>query len=161
MNTNETNTINKAQELRDRAARREEQAKESFDRCDTDGFVSQWAHGVLAQEDRLQAQIEENGGVAEFDALFHLDGRRARAKLIDGRYGECWAFCDADGRFTGKFISAFPKRESTMARKGFREGKEQVPARAKLVGSGTGLAAACSVRAIAVRLDDGYPADAE
>ena len=136
-----------------RAAQHYQAAQDSFERCDTDGFVSQWAHGMLGDEARLQAQIDERGGVWDFPALFSLAGERADAKLIKGRFGMCWAFLNPAGEFTGQFIAAFPKRESTMRAKGYYEGTEVAPAKATLVGSGRGLSGACSVRACVVRTD--------
>lgn len=133
-------------------------AEESFQRCDTDGFLSQWAAGISAQKHRLAAQVAEAGGVWSFPALFDVEtGERVPAKLIDGRYGTCWALVDEDGRFTGQFIKAFPAREATMAKKGFREGREMAPAMAKIEGRGTGLSG--SAWAAIVRTDDGTGRD--
>lgn len=146
-----------AQDLRNEANVMDAAAEESFQRCDTDGFLSQWALGLGAQERRAQAAILEAGGVSEFAALFDLDGNRVPAKLIDGRFGLCWAICDEAGKFTGEFVNAFPKREATMARKGYREGREMAPARARIVGSGTGLSGAASCHVMTVRTDGGYP----
>lgn len=146
----------KADELRAEAAQMDAKAEESFQRCDTDGFLSQWALGIGAQKNRLQAGIEEAGGVSEFAALFDVEtGERVAAKLIDGRFGLCWALCDEAGEFIGEFVKAFPKRETTMAKKGFREGHEMAPARAVIRGSGTGLSG--NAWACIVRLDGGYP----
>ena len=148
-------------ELRQEAREMDDAAEESFQRCDTDGFLSQWALGISAQKLRLQAQIEENGGMWEFPALFDLEGNRVRAKLIRTydrfRYGyrSVWAFCDKQGQFVGQFINAFPKRESTMVKKGYREGRELAPARADIRGSGYGLSGTAWVAA--VRKDSGYP----
>ena len=150
--------------LRQEARRQDSLAEESFQRCDTDGFLTQWAHGLTAEKCRLQAQIEENGGVWEFPALFDLEGNRVRAKLISTydrfRYGyrDVWAFCDEIGRFTGQFLNAFPKRESTMAKKGYREGREDAPAKADIRGNGYGLSGTAWVAA--VRKDGGYPTTA-
>ena len=141
-----------AQALRTEAAAHEQAAQDSFDRCDTDGFLSQWASGLTAQLKRCQADVLDNGGMAEFPALFTLDGERVNAKLIDGRFGRCWAMMDEAGKFTGEFIKAFPKRKSTMARKGFREGTEMAPAVAFMDGRGTGLSGTAWV---AVRRTDG------
>lgn len=128
-----------AEEFRASAAAHEQEAFDSFERCDTDGFVTQWAHGVCAQRDRIAASIAEAGGVAEFAALFDLDGNWVPSKLIDAKYGTCWALLDEHGKFTGDFISAFPKRASTMAKKGFYEGHALWPAKARIVGTGHGL----------------------
>ena len=118
----------KVAQLRESADRQDAQARESFDRCDTDGFLSQWALGLGAQRDRLEADILEAGGKAEFPALFTLSGFRARAKLITvpdkfnyGKPKRVWAFFDLNDKPTGKFITPFPKRASTMEKKGYRE----------------------------------------
>ena len=132
-------------ELREQAATADRARQESWDRSDTDGFVSQWASGLTANKLRLEAEVIENDRVWQFPALFDLDGNRARAKLHNGGYGPCWMFCDSNDRPTGKFITAFPARESTMAKKGYREGMEDAPAKAEIMGgSGTGLAGAAS-----------------
>lgn len=93
-----------AEELRNKAAIHAENARESFERCDTDGFLSQWASGLNRNLCETQAEIVENGGRSEFWGLFDLQGNRIAAKLIDGRYGLCWALCDANRKFTGRFI---------------------------------------------------------
>lgn len=149
-----------AEQHREQAAKSEQAAADSFERCDTDGFLSQWALGLTAQEHRAKANLIEAGGVAEFRALFDAEtGERVRAKLIDGRYGMCWAFADADDQFTGRFVKAFPKREQTMLNKGFREGYETVPAYVCLEGRGRGLSGTAWVAT--KRKDKGYPADAK
>ncbi len=91
-------------ELKAEAAECYTRAAESFERCDTDGFLSQWANGLTGRLCDRQAEIAANGGMAEFWGLYDLDGNRLAAKMIDGRYGTCWAICDAKGKFTGKFI---------------------------------------------------------
>jgi hypothetical protein len=133
-----------ATELRAEAAEHDHEAHESFERCDTDGFLTQWAHGLTAQEKRLQADIEENGGLSDFPALFDLEGNYVPAKLINGRYGTCWALTDDEGTFLGEFITAFPARRATIVRKGYTEGSVLRPARACITGGGQGLAGAAS-----------------
>jgi hypothetical protein len=154
-----------AAELRNRASESRQKAEESFDRCDTDGFLSQWALGLGAQKDEMQAEIIENGGKSNFPALFNLEGKRVRAKLITTHpswapwtTSTCWALCDKSGKFIGKFITAFPARESTMAKKGYKEGTEDAPAKAVIQGSGYGLSG--SAWAAVVRTDNGYPENA-
>jgi len=139
--------------LREQAAQYEQDAKNSFDRCDTDGFVSQWASGVMAQERRMKADLEDNGGMAEFDVLFDLEGNKQNAKIINGKFGPCWAFMDNDGKFTGQFVSATITAK-TLAKKGYVEGVEMAPAKVALTGSGRGLAGATSVRPIVIRVDN-------
>jgi hypothetical protein len=149
------------------AARLEAAREESFERCDTDGFVSQWADGILASKMRLQAEIERNNGMSEFPALFDLEGNRLPAKLITvpdrfKGYGTrtCWALCDpATGRFTGVFVTpatiGSKRSENCLARKGYRQGTEMAPAKADIVGYGRGLSG--NAWAAIVRTDGGYP----
>ena len=155
-----TTTTTTSEALRAEAGRHDQEAADSFDRCDTDGFVSQWAHGITGQKLRAQADIEDNGGYAAFPALYDLDGNRVPAKLIDGKYGLCWALITpGTDTFTGQFVKAFPKREATMTGKGYREGHELAPARAVIAGSGTGLSGAASCYVRTIRTDDGTGQD--
>lgn len=158
--TTTTSTATPA-DLRADADRYEAEAAASFDRCDTDGFVSQWAGGLNSQQARLQAEITEADGLASFAALYDVDtDERVPAKLIDGRYGLAWALVvPGTDRFTGEFVKAFPARTSTMARKGYREGTELAPARAKITGSGHGLAGAASCYVTTARTDAGTGQD--
>lgn len=137
-------------------AKREYAAEaESFERCDTDGFMSQWAHGLAGDKAGMMAELQERGGEWDFPALFDLEGNRVAAKLVDTKFGTAWAICDAAGQFK-KFVSAFPARESTMAKKGFKEGREMAPAKVEYTGNNI-----CSVRPSYIRKDRGYPADAK
>lgn len=145
----------RAQQLRDEADQAETRRAESWERSDTDGFVSQWASGITAQEKRAQADIIDNGGTAEFPGLF-VDGVRVKAKIIPTKFGVCWALLDEAGSITG-----FQGRgERSLKKNGYEERDETAPAWATIQGSGTGLAGAASCRVVTYRTDDGYPADA-
>lgn len=48
--------------------------RESFERSDTDGFLSQWAHSMGAQRDARQIEILENGGHVRVRVLCDEDG---------------------------------------------------------------------------------------
>ncbi|MBF0526464.1 MAG: hypothetical protein HQK56_15385 [Deltaproteobacteria bacterium] len=140
---------------------------DSFERCDTDGFLSQWAHGISASEARLALQIKKDGGTAEFCALFDLEGNRVKAKLayLDSKFTPwqktpTWLILDENDRII-RYVKAFPMRKSTMEKKGFVEGMEQAPAKAIIHGSGKGLSGAATCRAIAIRTDKGYPSNAK
>lgn len=127
----------------DECFRREQ---ESFERCDTDGFLSQWANNITGRLKREQARIAENGGKAKLPVL--LEGRRrVRAKLIDGKFGYCWLLDSKEAeKFGRKFI---PYGEDSRIQKslGLRQGIHTIPAVAYIAGSGTGLsgAATCTV----------------
>jgi hypothetical protein len=49
-------------------------AEESFQRSDTDGFLSQWALGLSASRDRRQMEILRNGGHVRVRVLCDADG---------------------------------------------------------------------------------------
>lgn len=150
-------------DLRARAAESERKAQESWDRSDTDGFMSQWALGLSASKDRLQAEIDENGGRFEFAALFDLDGNLVPAKLIDTRYGLAWGILpddDPHGRFVRWFNPSSARSDVTRLknnrRKGYTEGRVLAPAKAVLSGTN-----ATSVRAVPLRTDGGFSRDVE
>lgn len=122
------------------ADRLEAAAEASFDRCGDDGMLTQWSLRLNARLKRRQAALIEAGGTEWFRALTDATtGEWVPSKLIAGRYGPCWALLDDDGGYTGQFITAFPKQEQTMTRKGFRERWGRWPAKAFIDGEGSGL----------------------
>jgi hypothetical protein len=127
------------EELRAEADRHLQAREDSWNRSDTDGFLSQWASGLAAQRASRAAAIAENDGLAEFPALFRLDGTWVPARVIDGRYGRSWMILDEDGKATGEFLTYRPKRRTTNARKGYTEGTVLRPAVAAYGGRGRGL----------------------
>lgn len=155
---------------RELARRAEQTAQESWDRSDTDGFASQWANSLSAQKHRLQAEIDDNGGMAEFPALADLNGDLIPAKLVSTRYGSAWGVLsdpdDPNSNFTG-FVnesrtSTPEKRAAALAKKGYKVVTVKAPAKADLwAPSGArGMGGATSVRAIIRRTDGGFSKDA-
>jgi hypothetical protein len=157
-----------ADELRAAASKKFQDAEDSFDRCDTDGFLSQWASGISADRLRLAAEIKDNGGVWSFPVLFDLEGNRVPAKLIrvvdqyrgfGKRTRAVWALvnpANPEGSFLG-FVSPSTggKRSvANLAAKGYVEGSETAPAAAVIQGSGTGLSG--NAWAAVVRTDRGW-----
>jgi hypothetical protein len=142
-----------ADEYRAMAAAARKRAADSFERCDTDGCVSQWANDTSALlYDRLAA-LAEAGWVAHFKHLYTLDGERVNAKAIRTRYGLAWAVMDDAGQFTGEFLD-YHLKPKTLAKKGYEIREELAPAYAELRGSGKGLAGAMSVRVVTFRTDE-------
>jgi hypothetical protein len=122
-----------ADEYRKLAADSRRRSAESFERCDTDGFVSQFCADRQANLYEVLADLAEAGWVCEFSCLRNTDEEIVPAKLITGRYGPCWALCDEVGQFTGEFVKwDSPK---ALAKKGLHESKETRPATAKIVAS--------------------------
>jgi hypothetical protein len=136
-----------AEKHRAEAARHFQAEADSFQRSDTDGALSQWAHSVNGQLERLKAELAEADGKWTFSHLHTLDGLPVKAKVIKTRFGSAWALLDEAGNFTGTFISE-GLRPATLAKKGFQMLDVELPAYAKLAGSGTGLAGALTVRAV-------------
>jgi hypothetical protein len=137
-------------ELRESAKAHDDEAARSFDQCDTDGFLSQWAHGVTAREDRMKADLIEAGGYWEFQALFTLDGKPiANAREVETRYGWAWVINNPGGSTTW-FNPSKAKSEETRktndAKKGYRIGRVRAKGYVRLSGSsGTGLSGALNV----------------
>lgn len=131
-----------AADLRNSAKAYDDRRNESFGRCDTDGFLTQWASGLHSQVDRMRAKILEAGGVAEFIGLFDKDNRRVKARLIETKFGYSWLLhedeVDLITRRGKKFLpEGFNSR--ILKNLGLREAWEMAPADAKVEGRGYGL----------------------
>lgn len=146
-----------AEGLRAAASANYANARESFERCDTDGFVSQWASGVTADYARTGAALADAHGWWEVPAL--IDARTGELASLDCRASRnyrgnyYWRLTDAYARaqdvkpFVNDSNAEDPKRYATaMLRKGYTVGRARVRARAIMAGSGTGLSGAHTVR---------------
>lgn len=127
-----------AAEYRADAASNLQEAHDSFERSDTDGFLTQWSCGLTAELSSTRAKILEANGTDTFIGLY--DGnRRVAAREIDTQYGSSWLLSDDEAaRYGRKFI---PTGETSRVQRklGLREAEERAPAWAKLDGRGTGL----------------------
>lgn len=143
-----------AEQLRKEAAQHRQDAVDSFDRCDTDGFLSQWASGMNADLKLARAKIAEAGGLATFTRLrlVTLDGQETDARRVNTRYGSKWRLDSTD-----EWLGVQPVRESTLARKGYREVEEFALAPAKAIHwappGARGLSGATSVQTLVLRAD--------
>lgn len=152
-----------AAKLRDEAQRELQAREESWQRSDTDGFLSQWAHGLTAQLKLREAEIVEAGGVAEFPSLLDAaTGERVRAKLVYvadryayGRKVAKWIVLDASDNATHWVPAYKTGKQSKLAKLGLVEGRETAPAKAFMDGEGHGLSGTAWVAV--KRTDDGYP----
>lgn len=126
----------------------------SQENSDTDGFVSQWASGLNAQEHEAWADLIDNGGKTRMRVLMNLDGTVASTHLHYGQYGAAWVLNDAAAaRFGKRFLNeseaaSAARRRAAMARKGFTFGTIEVDGYVTTSGSGTGLSGATSVRVV-------------
>lgn len=159
--------LRQAAELREQAAAHERERQASWERSDTDGFLSQWASGINAQLDRARADLLEAGGVAEFPGLYdRATGQRVRARIVqvpawnayNGETVSRWCVLDSNDRAV-LWMNAYARGpRSRIYREGFEERQETAPAEARMEGRGTGLSGSAWVATR--RTDGGYPADA-
>lgn len=96
------------------------QEQESFERSDTDGFLSQWASSVMGQLYRTLADVAENGGVADFRMLADAEGNIIEgAREVKTRYG--WRWVTPDGVwFSPSHDSNEERRKAKNLAKGFQ-----------------------------------------
>lgn len=120
-----------AEQCRAAARECEQRAIDSFDRCDTDGFLSQWASGLTAQMHRLQAQVVEAGGVWEFSGLY-CGRRRLAAKVIRTAYGSCWLLRDDEAAKYGRRFIPRGGNSRVQRQMGLTERSERVAAYARI-----------------------------
>jgi len=149
-------------EWRASAAECSRRSQESWERSDTDGFLSQWASDLSAQLYEAKARIAEAGGTAEFPALFDSTGARVPAVLVTRPvFGAPWqresVWCVENGNGRAVNWVAYGKSgpRSKLFKLGYVEGTEVAPADARITGSGRGLSGRAWVAV--VRLDGGYP----
>lgn len=133
-------------ELREMASESARRSRDSFDRCDTDGFLSQWASDTTARLYRHAADLADNGWTAEFDELFDAEtGERLNVRLVETRYGMAFVYDTPQGAVwvSRSHASTDAKRRKHYAGKGVTLGtirRRVVPA---MDGRGTGLNGTC------------------
>lgn len=132
-----------AEDFRKSAADSKRRSYESFERSDTDGFLSQWANDIGANLDLRKADILDNEGKAYFAGLYDSQGNRVPAKLhtttFNYRKVTSWMLRDdAVAKYGRRFI---PTGSNSRIQKalGLRECGEMAPAWAAIMGEGTGL----------------------
>lgn len=111
------------EEWRDMARGCYRSAAESWERSDTDGFLSQWASGKMAQHYNFMADVAEKGGKWDFIALTDLDGNVLDARIVDGKYGPVWCIRQADGSakwFNESSARKGEARRNAHTKKGYR-----------------------------------------
>lgn len=141
----------KADEYLELARQREQERHESFERSDTDGFLTQWSAGLNAELYREKARIEQDNGYSEFYGLYE-GTRRVLAKQVRkfNRFAPWvveyqWMVHRDDPVYkTRKYI---PTGENSRIQKalGLSEKKELQKSFARLDSVGTGLSGHCWV----------------
>lgn len=144
MTTTKTGTYRglTAEEWRAKARGSEEARSDSWERSDTDGFMSQWASGLMAQEYLLCADLAEKNGLTETTALFDAEtGEVASTHLHDGQWGLAWVLNDAAAqkygrRFLNRSTAQDPaKRHAALLKKGFTVGLIRVAGHVQMQGA--------------------------
>lgn len=144
-----------ADQWRAEAAEMMAKREESWERSDTDGFLSQWALGSLAEDYRLRAQLADADGTTEVPALFDLEGNLVPSVHGWGQYGEYFAVLDNEERGCRRFFNPSRARNEDTARKnnaakGFYIGTVRTAAKVKMIGGGTGLSGCATARNVIV-----------
>lgn len=131
-----------AEQWREEARASEQRRADSWERSDTDGFMSQWASGLMAQEYELKAKLAEAGGVTETTAIFDAEtGEVASTHWGEGQWGGYWVLNDdAAAKYGKRFLNeskaATPqKRHAALLKKGFTTGLVRVEAYVAMKGA--------------------------
>jgi len=116
---------------------------DSFERCDTDGFLSQWSSNIHGQLELVRERIAFDGGLADFAGLFEVEGdRRVKAKQVRTKFGAAWVLHEDEVDLIarrGKVFLPFGENSRVLRELGLRQGLEEAPAAACLDGQGRGL----------------------
>lgn len=145
---------------RAKSAQAHQRSADSFERCDTDGFLSQWASDMTGRLESRLADICENEGRASFWGLYDGD-RRVAAKQFTNQYGTSWVLHDDEVDHYGRRFIPTGARSRIQKKLGLSERREWAPAWAKVMGSGTGLSGAASCYIGDFRTGDKWGRDAE
>jgi hypothetical protein len=117
----------------------------------TDCALSIWADGITRCKLELEIELEANGGYASFLELQTIEGAPVNARMIDTKFGSCWAVCDSNGRKTGEFLpicdaaddcecgTPYVAKDKKLRKRGYRQVAVLRKAIVKVCGSGRGL----------------------
>lgn len=140
-----------AEKLEAEAAGRIAEKAESFARCDTDGFVSQWAFGLTAEEKSENAKILRSGGYASFPVLCDEDGEVVADKIYaftnKYSYGMDYRW-KVDAEKYGRRWVPVGETSRVQKRLGLTESTRWFPAKAVITGRGTGLSGTAFVTVV-------------
>lgn len=119
--------------------------EESFQRCDTDGFVSQWASGLTGSLEQQRARLSSHDHQNVFRVLVDADtGELASTKCVEvfNRFAgfgtvDRWVVTKPKGE-RDVWLTDY-KRPENFVKKGYRLAWATAKAYARLDGKGTGL----------------------
>lgn len=79
-----------AAEERAASTRSWDERNASWERSDTDGFLSQWASEQMASRHSAAASLADDHGIGT-EVVLTRDGQPVPSKMIEGTYGYSWA----------------------------------------------------------------------
>lgn len=127
-----------AEQYRKGSRQHEQNAADSFERCDTDGFLSQWASQQNARIEDALADLAERDCIATVVFLCDEQGNKVNARPIATKYGTSWGVRDESGKIV-KFVAYRPARKSTLAKHGYQELELECKCVVKVSGDGYNL----------------------
>ena len=141
-----------AEEYKEEAAKHIANREESFQRSDTDGFLSQWASGLNASLALAKAEIAENGGYAQFTVLVNEKDEIVADRSYEGKFGnDSWlVFRELQDDLGRAFIPTGAKSR-IQKNLGLKEKKVWAKAFAKITGKGYGLSGTAWVATFPIR----------
>jgi hypothetical protein len=125
-------------DLRARAVASRKASQESYERCDTDGFLSQRASDTMAMVWNAQASLIESGKTYIFIGLYH-NGRRVAAKQIPTKFGYTWLLRDDEAAIFGRKFIPIGNKSRVQKELGLDEQKETAPAWCGVAEGGYGV----------------------
>jgi hypothetical protein len=147
MLTTQTYEGKTAVEWRESAAANRKEKNDSFERCDTDGFLSQWASGICGRRDEYAAQLAEQGGVSDFPVLLDSGGNVVAIDYTPAGYSasagyyvkSAWKVLRKYRKCLCRGFIPMGEKSRIQKKLGLREGRAILPAKADVVGTGHGL----------------------
>lgn len=129
-----------AEEYRQMAKECHQRVQESYERSDTDGYLSQWALTQSASLYSNLAQLVEKGGdIQEIQWLFNADGTPVvDFDYVQGEYGTSVKVWDGEKViwFNGSQAKNGVRREANDRKKGFVWGQIKSPVKVKTTSCG-------------------------
>jgi hypothetical protein len=142
--------IAKIESLEAEAVRALRLKEESWERSDTDGFLSQWANGMTADLNRKKIAILRNGGYARFPVLVDADGKVIATKIYSFanpyNYGTDYRWrlpAEVEAKAGRRWVPTGSKSR-ILKQLGLKEESRWFPAYAAIGGSGKGLSGCAS-----------------
>lgn len=138
------------QKLEEEAQRRLQLREESWERSDTDGFLSQWAHQMTAQRNLKEVELLRNGGHARFAVLCDAEGNVVADRIYEFTnqfshgVDRKWRLPDDLADKLGRKWVPVGSNSRIQKQLGLHQEDRWFPARAAIMGSGTGLSGCAS-----------------